>query len=124
MSSRDTKTAAAELGISNRELLALLRKMKWVQCAPRSKRHNLPYREYEINGLLAIEDRTYKRKPTDKLLRIYQVTLITQKGFEKLKEIIQGEEKPTPSPTTADDANTQAEHDKCIEQLREWGLAS
>lgn len=123
MSSRDTKTAAAELGMTNRQLLALLRKLKWVQHAPRSKRHNRPYREYEINGLLAIQDRTYKRKPTDKLLRIYQVTLITQKGFEKLNEIIRGaEQTEAPPPARAD--NTQQAHDECIEQLREWGLAS
>lgn len=123
MNSRDTKNAAAELGMTNRQLLAMLRNLNWIHNAPHSKRHNLPYRAYEIKGLLTTQDKYYKTKSNPTVLRLYQTVLITNKGLTTLKDIIEkGEAENQTNPPTTDSA--QEEHDKCLEQLREWGLAS
>lgn len=122
MNSRDVKTAAAELGMTNRQLLALLRRLHWIHNAPHSRRHNLPYRMYEINGLLVTQERYYHTKSNPTVLRLHQAMQITSKGMKKLKDIIEHGEAETPQQTTTD--SIQEEHDKCLEQLREWGLAS
>lgn len=123
----DATHAANKLGISNKQLLKKMRDLGWLINAPKTTRHNLPLRALEIRGFLTTQDRHYTPKTKhgrpENVVRTYRITLITKKGYEQLKAIIQPEPEQESEAAPGNETSTQDEHDKCIAQLREWGLA-
>ena len=142
---QEIKSAAADLGMTHKALLKLLRKQGWITNAPGKAQHNLPARSCESAGLLTTSDRAYCLKGKQNIVRMYSVALITPKGMAELKKMInETNEKPNfilvsgnPEPlnnnakdrrffTVENEPITQQsgtkEREKCIEQLREWGI--
>jgi len=133
------------MGMTHKALLRLLRKQGWINNAPGKAHHNLPTRTCESAGLLTTTDRAYCLKGKKNIVRMYRVALLTPKGMAELKKMInETNEKPNfilvsgnaePLNAKATDRRfftvenepvTQPgetkEREKCIEQLREWGI--
>lgn len=142
---QDIKSAATYLGMTHKALLNLLRSRGWIINAPGRPTHNLPTRRCESAGLLTRADRAYCLKGKKDIVRMYQISLLTPKGIAELAKmtnqinetpnfiLISTNHESIDHKTNANccrpldkkektqQVNTK-EREKCISQLREWGL--
>lgn len=145
----DAETAAQLLGMSKRALLQKMRELGWLNTGGGEGNHNLPRREFVKNGYLCTQDRGYCLKGKKEIAKSYRVMLLTQLGFNALKNELENmkttnkkAEAPTatiahlPTPLQIHTAQTtepeapfnraaaDKEREEVLKQMREWGIAS
>lgn len=143
----DAETAAQLLSMSKVALLKKMRELGWLNTGGGSGNHNLPRREFVKNGFLCTQDRGYCLKGKKEISKSYRVMLLTQTGFNALKnELAELKAQPkkmalvtatqahavvqiasaqlTEQEKPFDRESAEAEREKTLEQMREWGLAS
>lgn len=82
----DANTAAELLGMSKKALLKRMRELGWLIIG--GDAHNLPRREYVQMGYMNTQERGYALKGHQDIARSYRVMLLTQKGYQELKKVI------------------------------------
>lgn len=80
----DAESAALLLSMSKKALLKRMRELGWLNIG--GDTHNQPRREYIQNGLLTTQERSYGLRGRNDISKTYRVMLLTQKGFQALKE--------------------------------------
>lgn len=146
----DAETAAQLLNMSKRALLKKMRELGWLNIGGGDGNHNLPRRDYTMNGYLCTQERGFCLKGKREISKSYRVMLLTQLGFNALKNELEkmktqpksSTEIPTavvahlPKPNQAiqqlepvpeapfDREASDKEREQAMAQLREWGIAS
>ena len=82
----DANSAAQLLKMSKRALLQRMRELGWLLIGGDS--HNLPRQEYIRNGFLSTQERGYGLRGKMEISKSYRVMILTQKGFQALKEAL------------------------------------
>lgn len=80
----DAESAALLLSMSKKALLKRMRELGWLNIG--GDAHNQPRREFIQNGLLTTQERSYGLRGRNDISKSYRVMLLTQKGFQSLKE--------------------------------------
>jgi hypothetical protein len=80
----DAESAALLLSMSKKALLKRMRELGWLNIG--GDAHNQPRREFIQNGLLTTQERSYGLRGRNEISKTYRVMLLTQKGFQALKE--------------------------------------
>lgn len=146
----DAETAAQLLHMSKRALLEKMRELGWLNTNGGASNHNLPRREYTQNGYLCTQERGFCLKGKKEITKTYRVMLLTQLGFNALKNELEKMKSPTktiaetPAPVVAhlpkvaqviqqpepipeapfDREASDKEREQAMAQLRKWGIAS
>ena len=146
----DAETAAQLLNMSKVALLKKMREMGWLNIGGGDGNHNLPRREFINNGFLCTQDRGFRLKGKSEISKTYRVMLLTQRGFNALKNELEKPKLPrrtsvetsaaaiahspkvaqvihVPEPVPDAPFNHEAadkEREQAMAQLREWGIAS
>lgn len=142
----DASSAAELLNMSKKALLKKMRELGWLIVGTES--HNLPRTEYIRRGWLTTHERGYYLKGKKEITKTYSVMLLTQAGYQALKNTLQNKQQPAgaaateaeqasqkaPSaPQRAPDARAlpvvtfnrqraEIERQKCLEQMADWGI--
>lgn len=82
----DAASAAQLLNMSKRKLLQRMRELGWLVVG--GETHNLPRHEYTRNGYLSTQERGYGLRGKMEISKSYRVMILTQKGFQALKEAL------------------------------------
>lgn len=146
----DAETAAQLLSMSKRALLKKMRELGWLNIGGGDGNHNLPRRDYTLNGYLCTQERGFCLKGKREISKSYRVMLLTQLGFNALKnelEKMKVQPKSTNDSATAviahlprpsqmhqvaepeqeapfDREASNKEREQAMAQLRELGIAS
>lgn len=146
----DAETAAQLLSMSKRALLKKMRELGWLNIGGGDGNHNLPRRDYTQNGYLCTQERGFCLKGKREISKSYRVMLLTQLGFNALKNELEKMKSPantsTETPTAVvthlpkpnqvipmpepvpeapfDREASDKEREQAMAQLREWGIAS
>ena len=136
--------ASKILGIPQKHLWQKLRAFGWLYVGtyPNDPHHNTARRPALLAGYLTTEVRGYPAPYNKNVTLLYSVILITQRGLDRLKDLINEPIAQVPATEIfknedikrhrysvhktasekADEHSEEQEHEKAIAQLREWGL--
>lgn len=130
----DIKTAAQLLGISEKSLYRELRRISWLHTGnyKHDPLHNTPKHWVKTAGFATTTQRGYAAPYNKNIAIIYNVTLITERGFKELEKMQKTIDTPIIKPLTPENAlRAQAEkqatthneeREKCLEDLRQMGF--
>ncbi|WP_339617233.1 phage antirepressor KilAC domain-containing protein [uncultured Gilvimarinus sp.] len=92
----DANSARQLLGVSKKALLKHMRELGWLMVGGDS--HNLPHPDYTRNGYLCSQERGYCLRGKKEIGKSYRVMLLTQKGFQALKQTMPNQKASAPAP--------------------------
>lgn len=132
------QTTALLLGVSEQFLFKKLRELRWLHTGTykNDPTHNTPSRHVKLAGFVSTHTRGFSAPYNKSVAIVYRVPIITERGLNELRKImnVNNDNIPKPTPLTMENAQkaqheiktttANEEREKCLNQFREWGLAS